>query len=85
MYKSTSTMYQRRGNFHRCEFHAVGFKRERGGGVGGGDTIKSRERVCPSASFRLQVQADVAADQAVAHAVGERLAEIIGVADVRRV
>ena len=51
-----------------------GFKRERGGEGGAGTTtIKSRERVCPSASFRLQVQADVAVDQAVAHAVGERL------------
>ena len=29
--------------------------------------------MCSSASFRLQVQADVALDQAVAHAVGERL------------
>ena len=71
-------MYQRRGNFHRCEFHAVGFKRERGG-----EGFFSREI---SGALFEQVEADVMiVHQAVAHAVGERLAEIISVADVRRV
>ena len=68
---------------HRCEFHAVGFKRERGGEVGGGPHDYAT-RAISRARFE-QVEADVAVDQAVAHAVGERLAEIISVADVRRI
>ena len=63
---------------------AVGFTRERErGGEGGDHTIShesGRQQACSGALSRhalfRQRQADVAVDQAVAHAVGERLAWI---------
>ena len=69
---------------------AVGFKRERGGEGGLGFRHESgRQQACSGALFRhalfRQGQADVAVDEAVAHAVGERLAEAVGIADVRRI
>ena len=72
---------------------AVGFTRERErGGEGGDHTIShesGRQQACSGALSRhalfRQRQADVAVDQAVAHAVGERLAEAVGIADVRRI
>ena len=65
---------------------AVGFTRERErGGEGGDHTIShesGRQQACSGALSRhalfRQRQADVAVDQAVAHAVGERLAEAVG-------
>ena len=65
---------------------AVGFTRERGGGGRGFRHESGRQQACSGALFRhalfRQRQADVAVDEAVAHAVGERLAEAVGVADV---
>ena len=67
---------------------AVGFQRERGGGRRG-FLSRERQQACSGALFRhalfRQRQADVAVDEAVAHAVGERLAEAVGIADVRRI
>ena len=70
---------------------AVGFtrERERGGGERGFRHESGRQQACSGALSRhalfRQRQADVAVDQAVAHAVGERLAEAVGIADVRRI